>query len=303
MSRRPPYVRARLESLRALWMASTLALFALAGCDRGGLYDGPKIHNPSEPPPPPVVCPPPRTPSQLKVKVNEAMLENASALADEYGRYPPWVELHNATDEEMDLGDVALSDSFVDVKWRIPCGPKAKVPPRGFLVIFLDGGTSEEDDFHAEFAIEPGKPFTIVVNKGSDVFSFDGSKLGPDVSAGRHPDGASRIEVLSEPTPGGPNAEPAGEVGPAEGTFVRGDANEDGRVNLSDMTRILQVLYRGAAAPACEDRMDANDDARVDASDPVYVGNALFSRGPTFPPPFPGAGVDPTPDALRCPPN
>lgn len=287
---------------RVGWAVGALGLLlvACAGCDRTGLYDGAKLVADPEPPPP--VCPPQRTPNELKVKVNEVMVENAATLEDEYGRYPPWVELYNDTDEVMDLGDVALSDSFLNFdKWRIPCVAAAKLPPRGFLVIFLDGGTPEEKDFHAGFTVTPGTSFTLIVNKGSDFFTFDGKNLATDQSAGRHPDGGSQIAALGAPTPGAPNEAPGSPGALPEGRFIRGDANADRRVDITDMSRVLDVLFRAYPAPVCEDRLDANDDGKVDVADALAIGNALFLRGPAIPEPYPEEGRDPTPDALPCP--
>ena len=44
--------------------------------------------------------------------------------------------------------------------------------------------------------------------------------------------------------------------------FIRGDANVDGRVNLSDVIRLLDYLFRSAEAPSCKKAADANDDAQ-----------------------------------------
>lgn len=277
----------------------TLALGA-GGCDRTGLYDGPSFSGDDGPVV--VECPPQRTPSQLKAKISEVMVENVSALEDEYGRYPPWLEIHNNSDEELDLGDVALGDSLTRFdKWRIPCRAESRIPPRGYLVIFLDGGTEEEGDYHAEIELTPGAQIQLVLNKGSDFFTFDGSELGPDLSAGRYPEDNAQIDVLSEPTPGAPN-EPAGAAAsPLEAKFVRGDANEDRRVNVTDMNRVLQVLFRAHPGPSCEDRLDANDDGEIDVGDALCIGNTLFLPGPSFLPPYPEEGTDPTPDDVPCP--
>jgi len=82
--------------------------------------------------------------------------------------------------------------------------------------------------------------------------------------------------------------------------FVRGDANEDGRVDLSDAVAILAYLFRGAASPPCVDRLDVNDSGKIDVADSVYLLGYLFTGGPPPPPPFPDAGPDPTPDDLEC---
>ncbi|MBN1419681.1 MAG: dockerin type I repeat-containing protein, partial [Planctomycetes bacterium] len=85
-------------------------------------------------------------------------------------------------------------------------------------------------------------------------------------------------------------------------TFVRGDANGDGRVNISDASSLLQFLFNDGATPGCLKAADANDDGRVNVSDPSYLLiQYLFADAPTPPPaPFPLCGTDPTDDPLGC---
>ena len=82
--------------------------------------------------------------------------------------------------------------------------------------------------------------------------------------------------------------------------FLRGDPNEDGRVDLSDAVSILRMLFGGRALPACEDRLDANDDGQLSIADAIHVLAYLFAGGPAPPAPFPVEGLDATEDALRC---
>ncbi len=51
--------------------------------------------------------------------------------------------------------------------------------------------------------------------------------------------------------------------------FLRGDANADGVVNISDPSFILNALFTGGRQPDCDDAADANDDGLVDISDPT----------------------------------
>jgi hypothetical protein len=81
--------------------------------------------------------------------------------------------------------------------------------------------------------------------------------------------------------------------------FLRGDANNDDSVDLSDGVAILNDLFIGINASApCDDALDANDTGDVDLSDGVYVLNFLFQGGPPPRAPFPDAGEDPTLDDL-----
>jgi hypothetical protein len=83
--------------------------------------------------------------------------------------------------------------------------------------------------------------------------------------------------------------------------FLRGDANDDATVDISDPIGTLDLLYRRNAPFSCRDAADANDDGRLDISDPVYSLTFLFLQGPETPAPGPRAcGQDPTSDALDC---
>ncbi len=85
--------------------------------------------------------------------------------------------------------------------------------------------------------------------------------------------------------------------------FVRGNANDDGWVNVSDANFILNYLYNYGGKPACMDAADVNDDGSVDLSDAKYLMDFLFNgTRPAPKAPWPGRGVDPTPDALTCKP-
>ncbi len=85
-----------------------------------------------------------------------------------------------------------------------------------------------------------------------------------------------------------------------EQSFVRGDANGDARVDLSDSVSVLGVLFLGGVAFTCPSAADGNDDGSLDVADAIYVLAFLFQGGTPPPAPFPEAGPDPTPDALPC---
>ncbi|MBI4586789.1 MAG: lamin tail domain-containing protein [Planctomycetes bacterium] len=83
------------------------------------------------------------------------------------------------------------------------------------------------------------------------------------------------------------------------GQFIRGDANLDGAVQLSDAVRILLHLFRGAPL-SCQDAADADDDEEVAIADAVLALEYLFARGSPPPAPFPQPGKDPQGEALDC---
>jgi hypothetical protein len=73
--------------------------------------------------------------------------------------------------------------------------------------------------------------------------------------------------------------------------FVRGDANLDGGLNLTDALLILAHVFRGADL-ACADAADTDDSESLDALDALALVHYLFLGGDPPPAPFPGPGQD-----------
>jgi len=82
--------------------------------------------------------------------------------------------------------------------------------------------------------------------------------------------------------------------------FVRGDANMDGTVSLSDVVFLRAHLAGQAETPACLDACDADDDGSVAPADALAILQVLFAGAPPLPPPGVLGGADPTPDTLSC---
>lgn len=65
--------------------------------------------------------------------------------------------------------------------------------------------------------------------------------------------------------------------------FRRGDANEDGAIDLSDPITVLTFLFLGGVTTDCERAFDMNASGVVDLSDAVFGLNFLFSGGSFIP--------------------
>ena len=63
------------------------------------------------------------------------------------------------------------------------------------------------------------------------------------------------------------------------GVLWRGDANDSGSINTSDVVFLSNYLYSGGPPPPCWDQTDCNDDGSINGSDPVYLSNWLFNGG------------------------
>jgi hypothetical protein len=75
-------------------------------------------------------------------------------------------------------------------------------------------------------------------------------------------------------------------------TFVRGDSNQDGSVDISDAVFIIYRLYTYSGLFDCPNAVDSNDDNQTDLSDAIYILQYLFVGGPQMPHPFPAPGYD-----------
>ncbi len=96
-----------------------------------------------------------------------------------------------------------------------------------------------------------------------------------------------------------PSAEGAGGAG-GSGGFLRGDANVDGNVDISDPVRILVELFTAPGSPLeCTKAADANDDDALDVADAVTLLSFLFQGAASIPAPFPDCGDDPN-STLTC---
>ncbi|MEM7232293.1 MAG: dockerin type I repeat-containing protein [Planctomycetota bacterium] len=74
--------------------------------------------------------------------------------------------------------------------------------------------------------------------------------------------------------------------------FRRGDANGDGRINISDVVPLLRfALGREVPRFDCEEAFDTNDDGAVNVSDAIPLVSWLFLDGPPLVGPFRDCGT------------
>ena len=102
------------------------------------------------------------------------------------------------------------------------------------------------------------------------------------------------------PTGFGPDESGKVSPGGGEGGFVRGDANGDRKLNVTDAVTILRTLFAGVRAVECEDHGDVDDNGSLQVTDAIRLLAYLFRSGPSPAAPFPNAGRDQTPDEFAC---
>lgn len=143
--------------------------------------------------------------------LNEVGVVNVTGPVDAAGEHEPWVELYQAAPWPVAMDGWYLTDSLTDLtRWAFPSG--YTVPAFGLPLVWMDGEAQEGtlDSPHANFRIaQPG--FLALVREqpgGPAVADYVRIPvLGPDQTRGSMPDGQGLDRaILSEPTPGRPNA-------------------------------------------------------------------------------------------------
>jgi hypothetical protein len=103
-------------------------------------------------------------------------------------------------------------------------------------------------------------------------------------------DGRSEFIIASMAHPEGGPLDGAGQVRvlrhlPDEATFVRGDANGDGQVDMADAVAIIVTLLAEGPERDCWSALDVNSDAQILFADAVDILEYLFLG--QYPPPAP----------------
>ncbi len=228
---------------------------------------------------------------------------------------------NNSQTETVSLAGLWLSDGpFNPQVWQFPSG--SSIAPREHLIIWLDrdGGKCPDNmamnkpcfwecpdpnnpgtkEYHTNFALNASADeiylFDTEANGFGVVHGVEFTGLSLNHSLALVPDGSRNgcwIDV-EDPTPRERNLGVC-----LRKSFLRGDANANCGVELSDAVFTLNYLFTGGKVPLCQDAADADDNGKLQLTDAVYTLGYLF-LGSIAPPP-PGAetaGIDPTVDEL-----
>jgi predicted outer membrane repeat protein len=151
-----------------------------------------------------------------------------------------------------------------------------------------DNGTPDnlEDDtwVDGDYHLQPGSPcIDTGTSEGAPTIDIEGNgrPCGAGVDIGAY-------EYQTE------------ECLPETAAFVRGNADAQGSLNISDGIFILNFLFLGGREPPCMDAADTDDSGTLNVTDAVQVFNYLFLGGTAPLAPFPDCGADESADQLTC---
>jgi len=135
--------------------------------------------------------------------INEFMADNDSIISDEYGDYSDWIEIYNAGDESVFLGDKYMSDKLSNPdKWKMP---DISLDSKDFILFWADGDP-EKGNHHTNFKLsKKGEEIGIFDSENTGFYPLDtlhyDSQLS-NISQGRFPDAGTEWRLYTIPTPG-----------------------------------------------------------------------------------------------------
>lgn len=145
----------------------------------------------------------------VSVVINEIMAANTKGIVDPQGEHEDWLELHNVTDKTVVLSGMYLTDKIDNPrKWTFPAN--TTIPPRGYLIVWLDEDGKATEGLHANFKLSRNGETVMLVdtddrgNQVIDTVTFEEQKK--DTAIGRYPNAIGAFQVVAM-TPGKQNKE------------------------------------------------------------------------------------------------
>ncbi|MEM9820157.1 MAG: lamin tail domain-containing protein [Bacteroidota bacterium] len=139
----------------------------------------------------------------VQLVINEFMASNNSVYADEWGEFDDWIEIYNADNQSIFLGNLFLSDDPDNrSKWQMP--PKT-ISPGQQMILWADDSPNQGQD-HCNFKLKAsGEYIGIYSSLETGLSVIDSLSYGEqvsDLSQGRLPNGSGPIQDLAIPSPG-----------------------------------------------------------------------------------------------------
>jgi hypothetical protein len=144
--------------------------------------------------------------ASAQLRINEILAANISANFNSYYNYTDWVELYNASNNQINLSNYTLSNNPSDPQKFLIWSEVILQPWEHFIISLDKRNYCYELNVHTNFSLDPdGDYIGIYDPSGSVVDSLHFGKQIRDVSYGRLPDDPDLWGYFKTPTPGSDN--------------------------------------------------------------------------------------------------
>ncbi len=144
------------------------------------------------------------TATHSPVVIHELMAANTKTLADPQGEFDDWIELHNLSEDEVDLTGRYLTDEPTNPrKWAFPEG--TMIPAGGYLIVWADENGKATEGLHASFKLSKDGETVLLTDTDANLNAIlDSVTFGAQTEDRSYARSAADADVWEnqEPTPG-----------------------------------------------------------------------------------------------------
>lgn len=141
------------------------------------------------------------------ITINEVSAAN-TIFVNDYHKKSDWLELYNATDKDIDIAGMYLSDNHQKPqKYQIPLDDErlnTVIPARGYKVVWCDKKDNLSSAIHAPFKLDADSGVVLISNYNSDSLIWADTLAYASHSGtetfGRYPDGSRDTYLMTRPT-------------------------------------------------------------------------------------------------------
>lgn len=129
------------------------------------------------------------------IVINELLASNSTNVADGFGEYDDWVELHNNTNTSINIGGYYLTDKIDNLtKWEIPAN--TILAGKGYQIFWADEDSSQ-GPYHMNFKLaSAGENLFLVNPSGTIIDQVVFPTQTTDISYGRYANGTGAFQNL-----------------------------------------------------------------------------------------------------------
>jgi len=105
------------------------------------------------------------------IVINEILPINTQYGSDEDGEFDDWIELHNLSNENIDISGYYLTDSKKEyTKWKFPVG--TTIVKNGFLIVWADGDSTHVSGLHTNYKLSSDGENVVLLSPDLEVLDL-----------------------------------------------------------------------------------------------------------------------------------
>lgn len=220
------------------------------------------------------------------IKINE-ISSNNNTFISEYDKKGSWIELYNATDRDIDIAGMYISnDTKYPQKIQIPTSLDKKltiIPSHGYCLIWCDE-REPRTQLHVPFKLSNADGSYVMIQAANSTWKDSLVYCSQDrwTTFGRYPDGQGKGQLMNRPSFGETNRLCTfySEIANTNNDYIRtipGDVNRDGKIDISDvLVTVNYILGVKDSSIFYTLNADINTDLKIDINDVMGIVDKIL---------------------------